>query len=127
MRQRSLFWPLALIATGIVWLLVRMNIIPNANLWALTYIWPYVLIAVGVGLILQSSLPAMGWIVSALVVIGAVVAVMFAPQLGWAGGPSRGLVGTGLGGGTAGSGHGNSDTRAVRGLLPVSSHYPAPV
>ena len=45
MNQRSLFWPLTLIATGVIWLLVSMNVIPAANLWALTYIWPYVLIA----------------------------------------------------------------------------------
>ena len=127
MKQRSLFWPLALIATGVVWLLVSMNIIPGANLWALTYIWPYVLIVVGAGLILQNSLPAMGWIVSALVVIGAVVAVIFAPQLGWAGGPSMGFVGTDFGGGMEGSGKIKSETREVQGFLAVSINYPADV
>ncbi|HKY54827.1 MAG TPA: DUF2807 domain-containing protein, partial [Anaerolineales bacterium] len=126
MNQRSLFWPLVLIATGVIWLLVSMNIIPAANLWALTYIWPYVLIALGVGLILRSYLPAAGWIISALVVIGAVAAVIYAPQLGWAGGPSMGL-GPDFGGGVSGSGNIESQTREVQGFLGVSINYPAEV
>ncbi len=127
MKQRSLFWPLALIATGVIWLLVSMNIIPAANLWALTYIWPFVLIAVGVGLIFQSYLPAMGWIVSALIVIGAVMAVIYAPRLGWAGGPSMGFVGSDFGGGVQGSGKIEAETREVQDFLAVSINYPADV
>ena len=127
MKHRSLFWPLALIATGLVWLLVSMNIIPTANLWALTYIWPFVLIGAGVGLILRSYLPTAGWIVPALIVIGAVMAVIYAPQLGWAGGPSMGFVGSDFGGGVQGSGKIESETREVQGFLAVSINYPADV
>lgn len=126
MNQRSLFWPLVLIATGVVWLLVSMNVIPAANLWALTYIWPYVLIALGVGLILRSYLPAAGWIVSALIVLGAVAAVVYAPQLGWAGGPNL-AFGPDFGGAVAGSGKIKSETREVQGFLAVSVNYPADV
>ena len=126
MNQRSLFWPLTLIATGVVWLLVSMNVIPVANLWALTYIWPYVLIALGVGLILRSYLPAVGWIISVLIVLGAVAAVIYAPQLGWAGGPSL-AFGPDLGGGVAGSGKIKSETREVQSFLAVSINYPAEV
>lgn len=127
MNQRSLFWPLALIATGVIWLLVSMNIIPAANLWALTYIWPFVLIVVGVGLILRSYLPAIGWFVSALIVVGAVVAVIYAPRLGWASGPSMGFVGSDFGGGTQGSGKIESETREVQDFLAVSINYPTDV
>ncbi|MCI0556679.1 MAG: DUF2807 domain-containing protein [Anaerolineae bacterium] len=126
MNQRSLFWPLTLIATGVVWLMVSMNVIPAANLWALTYIWPYVLILLGLGLILRSYLPAAGWIVSALIVIGAVAAVVFAPRLGWAGGPSM-AFGPDFGGGVPGSGKIESETREVQGFLAVSINYPAEV
>ncbi len=126
MKQRSLFWPLALIATGVIWLLVSMNIIPAANLWALTYIWPYVLIILGTGLILRSYLPALVWIVSALIVIGAVAAVLYAPRLGWAGGPSMGF-GSDFGGGIQGSGKIESETREVKDFLAVSINYPAEV
>ena len=127
MNQRSLFWPLALIATGVIWLLVSMNVIPAANLWALTYIWPFVLIVVGVGLILRSYLPAIGWFVSALIVLGAVLAVIYAPRLGWASGPSMGFVGSDFGGGTQGSGKIESETREVQGFLTLSINYPADV
>ena len=127
MNQRSLFWPLALIATGVIWLLVSMNVIPAANLWALTYIWPFVLIVVGIGLILRSYLPTIGWIVSALIVLGAVLAVIYAPRLGWASGPSMGFVGSDFGGGMEGSGNIKSETREVQGFLAVSINYPADV
>ena len=126
MNQRSLFWPLTLIATGVVWLMVSMNIIPAGNLWALTYIWPYVLILLGVGLILRSYVPSIGWLVSALVVIGAVLAVLYAPQLGWAGGPSM-AFGPDFGGGVTGSGKIESQTREVQDFLAVSIKYPAEV
>ena len=126
MKQRSLFWPLTLIAIGVTWLLVSMNIIPTANLWALTYIWPYVLIALGAGLILRSYLPAVGWIVSALIVIGAVAAVFFAPQLGWAGGPGL-AFGSDFGGGVPGSGKIESETREAQDFLVLSIHYPADI
>ena len=126
MRQRSLFGPLMLIAAGVVWLMVSMNIIPTANLWALTYIWPYVLILLGLGLILRSYLPSIGWLVSALVVIGAVLAVIYAPRLGWAGGPSM-AFGPDFGGGVQGSGQIESQTREVQDFLVVSINYPADV
>ena len=126
MNQRSLFWPLVLIATGVIWLMVSMNIIPAANLWALTYIWPYVLILLGLGLILRSYLPTAGWIVSALIVIGVVAAVVYAPRLGWAGGPSM-EFGPDFGGGVSGSGKIESQTREVQDFLGVSINYPAEV
>jgi hypothetical protein len=125
-HRRSLFGPLVLIATGVIWLLVSMNIIPAANLWALTYIWPYVLIVVGLGLILRSYLPSIGWITSALIVIGAVAAILYAPQLGWAGGPNLGF-GSDFGGGIPGSGKIKLETREVQGFLAVSIDYPATI
>jgi hypothetical protein len=126
MNQRSLFWPLVLIATGVIWLMVSMKIIPAANLWALTYIWPYVLILLGLGLILRSYLPAAVWIVSALIVIGAVATVVYAPRLGWAGGPSMAFS-PDFGGGVSGSGKIESQTREVQDFLGVSINYPAEV
>jgi hypothetical protein len=53
-QKRSLFGPLLLIAAGVVWLLVKAGTIPSANLWALTHIWPYLLIAAGLGIMLRS-------------------------------------------------------------------------
>jgi hypothetical protein len=53
-KPRSLFGPLLLIAIGVIWLLTTSGRLPSANLWALTYVWPYLLIAAGFGLILRS-------------------------------------------------------------------------
>ena len=57
MRNRSLFWPFFLIATGIAWFLIELGRIPVENLWALMYIWPFFLMAAGVGLILRTRWP----------------------------------------------------------------------
>lgn len=126
MKNQSLFWPITLIATGVVWLLVSLHVIPAANVWALTHIWPYVLIVLGLGLILRNYLPAMGSIASVLVVIGAVAAIVFAPQLGWAGGPDWDLH-SDFGGGVSGSGKIETEIRNVKDFLSVSIRYPADV
>jgi len=126
MKYHSLFFPLTLIAAGVIWLLVSMNVVPAANLWALTHIWPYVLIALGVGLILRSYSPAAGSVVSALVVVGAVLAVLYAPRLGWAGAPSWEFDAD-FGGGVPGSGQVESETRALKNFLAISIEYPAEV
>ncbi|HLA06319.1 MAG TPA: head GIN domain-containing protein [Anaerolineales bacterium] len=132
MKHRSFFWPLALIATGVIWLLVSMNVIPEANLWALTYIWPYLLIALGLGLILRGYLRTAEWIVSLLIILGAVGAIVFAPQLGWAGGPDWNLFSdwnpaSDFGGGVSGSGRIDSETRRVKDFLAVTIRYPAEI
>lgn len=126
MKNRSLFLPLTLIATGVVWLLVSLKVIPAANVWALTHLWPYLLIAAGLGLILRSYVPAAGWIVAVLIVLGAVAAIVFAPQLGWAGGPDWDSA-PDFGGGVPGSGKIVSETREVKDFLAVSIRYPADV
>jgi len=132
-EHRSFFWPLTFIAAGVIWLLITMNVIPAANLWALTHIWPFLLIALGVGLILRSIWRPFGLIVSALVVFGAVAAVFFAPQLGWADAPSWGdwgdwtMNGASGGGGVRGSGVMKEETRPVEDFDAVSIRFPAEV
>jgi hypothetical protein len=126
MKNRSLFWPLVLIAAGVVWLLVSLNVIPSSNLWALTHIWPYVLISLGLGLLLGTLWRPASGIVAALVVIGAVAAIFFAPQLGWASGPDLNLS-TDFGGGIRGSGKIVTETRDVHDFQAISITYPAEV
>ena len=83
-RKRSLFGPLLLIAAGIVWLLVKSGTIPTANLWALTHIWPFLLIAAGVGLLLRPYWSYISIVLDVVIIGGAVLAILYAPQLGWA-------------------------------------------
>lgn len=82
-RQKSFFFPLLLIAAGSLWLLANLGLMPAANLWALTHVWPYLLIALGVSLIVQSQWPQARPLFGLLIVAGPVAAVLFAPQLGW--------------------------------------------
>ena len=131
MKERSIFWPLVMIATGVLWLMVGMEMIPRANLWALVHIFPFVLIALGLGLILRAYWRFAGMLVSLLVVAGAVMAVFYAPQLGWDAVPGWSWIvwdgDPNLGGGVAGSGEIRSEERQVAEFDSIEIHYPADV
>jgi hypothetical protein len=128
MRQRSLFWPFVLIATGILWLLVELRTIPVENLWALTYIWPFFLMAVGVGLIVRSFWPVARAFVSGLVVLGMLLAIVFAPQLGWNRAPAWGSFQLGdwvsFDGSIQGSGTVVSQAREVADFNSIEISFP---
>ena len=131
MKERSIFWPLAMIAAGVLWLMIGLNMIPRANLWALTHTLPYLLIALGIGLILRAYWRFAGMLVSLLVVAGAVMAVIYAPQLGWDDAPSWGWnmwdIDPELGGAVAGSGVVETGTRQVSNFDAIVVEYPAEI
>lgn len=83
-RPRSIFGPLLLIAVGAVWLLVRAGNIPAENLWALTHIWPFLLIAAGLGIILRPYWRYTSVFLDVIIIGGAILAILYAPKLGWA-------------------------------------------
>src|SRR4030095_11376415 len=83
-HPRSLFGPLLLIAVGAVWLLIKSGNIPAANLWALTHIWPYLLIAAGLGIILRPYWRYTSVFLAVIIIGGAILAILYAPRLGWA-------------------------------------------
>jgi len=129
MKERSIFWPLVLIAAGVLWLLIGLELIPRANLWALTHIFPYLLIVLGIGLILRAYWRFAGMLVSLLVVAGAVMAVVYAPQLDWNDAPSWGFdlwnIDPDIGGAVAGSGVVEAETRQVSSFDEIVMEYPA--
>lgn len=130
MKTRSLFWPLVLIGVGILWLLGLTNTISLSNLWALAHLIPWILIAVGISLLVRAVWPAGGIIVSILIVAGIILAVLYAPQLGWNDPPSWAMdwdIGENTGGAVAGSGNVVSETRTVSGIDAVSVDYPSEV
>lgn len=131
MKERSIFWPLVMIATGALWLMVGMEIIPRANLWALTHTFPFLLIALGVGLILRAYWRFAGMLVALLVVAGAVMAVVYAPQLGWDNAPtwtwSMWDFDPEIGGTVAGSGIVKAEERQVSEFDSISIEYPAEI
>ena len=126
-ERHSLFFPLALIAAGVLWILISMGKIPAENLWALAHFWPFLLIGAGVGLILRSYWAPARMLVDILVVGAAVLAIVFAPQLGWAT-PQWGIgAGFNLASGAPGSGRVISQTREVSAFTSISLSYPAEV
>lgn len=131
MKDRSIFWPLVLIAAGVLWILIGMGTIPPANLWALSHTLPYLLILLGLGLILRAYWQFAGMLVSVLVVAGAVSAVVYAPQLGWDNAPSWGWdlwdFGPDTGGAVAGSGIIETESRGVADFNAISVRYPAEI
>jgi len=129
-RKISLFWPLFLIAAGIVWLLIQSGTIPSANLWALTYIWPFLLIAAGVGIILKPYWKYVNIVLDVLIIGGALLAIFYAPQLGWAG-PSlfswMNFSEPFMGPGERGSGNVITQTREVGAFNAINVEYPGEV
>jgi len=53
-QPRSIFGPIASHRRGSHLAFNQIGQYPSSNLWALTHIWPYVLIAAGIGLILRA-------------------------------------------------------------------------
>ncbi len=129
MKERSIFWPLVMIAAGVLWLLIGLDIIPRTNLWALTHTLPYLLIALGIGLILRAYWRFAGMLVSLAVVAGAVAAVVYAPQLGWDDAPGWSFdlwdLDPELGGAVAGSGVVETKTYRVSDFDAIVVDYPA--
>lgn len=129
-QKKSLFWPLLLIAAGVIWLLVKAGTIPSANLWALTHIWPFLLIAAGLGIILRPYWQYTSIALDVLIIGGAVVAILLAPQFGWARPSMFAMFNNGesfIGPGERGSGNVVTETREVSGFRAVEIDYPAQV
>ena len=82
-HHRSIFGPLLLIAAGGVWLLIQTGSIPASNLWALSHLWPFVLIAAGISIILRSYWKYASLVMDIVIIGGAVFAILDAPKLGW--------------------------------------------
>lgn len=127
-HPRSLFGPLLLIAAGIIWLLTKAGSLPASNLWALTHIWPYFLIVAGVGLILRSYWRYTSILLDVLIIGGAMLAIFYAPTLGWDNPAIVGVVGNGnvyFGPGQPGSGNVITETRDASNFNAISVDYPA--
>jgi putative autotransporter adhesin-like protein len=128
MQQRSsIFWPLALIAAGVVWILIRVGTVPVSSLWALTYLWPFLLIGAGISIIVR---PYWRWaapLMSLLIVGGLFAGVVFAEKLGWNRVPQDVIPGGQIFAGAAGRGSGHiiSQARDVQGIGTIHISYPA--
>ncbi|MBI4316431.1 MAG: DUF2807 domain-containing protein [Chloroflexi bacterium] len=120
-HTRSIFWPLALVAAGTLWLLANARVIPASNFWVLLQYWPVLLIALGLDLLLRHRWPIAGNLIAFATVALAVVAVLIAPRLGLAGAGWPGSISIPfVTGGVPGSGHVITQTRPVSNFDAVS-------
>lgn len=124
--HRSFFFPMLLIGAGVLWLLISLGYIPSSNLWALAHVWPILLIGAGLGLILRQYWSEAGLVVSTLVVLGAVLAVVYAPQIGWTEMPAWGFD-FDVNGSVPGSRVIETETRQVSGFSIIEFNYPADI
>jgi Domain of unknown function (DUF5668)/Putative adhesin len=79
---RSLFWPIALIGIGVVWLLGNLGLIAPLNIFALLRLWPLLLIAIGLDLVFGRRSPAVGALIGLGTVVVAAAILVGAPSLG---------------------------------------------
>ncbi len=86
MAYRSLFWPLVLIAVGVVWLLGNLGVLSAANLSVLARLWPVILIAIGLDLLFGRRSPALGAAIGLGAVVFVVLLMLVGPGLGWSAG-----------------------------------------
>jgi len=129
-KPRSLFGPLLLISIGAIWLLTKSGSLPSSNLWALAYVWPYVLIAAGVGLILRAYWRYANLLIDVVIVGGVVGAILFAPMLGWDKPSMNAFMFDDhvfIGPAKAGSGNVVAETREVGDFHVIEVAYPAQV
>ena len=129
-QKRSFFGPLLLVAVGVVWLLVKSGTIPSGNLWALTHIWPFLLIAAGLGIILRPYWQYTSILLDVIIIGGVLLAIIYAPQLGWTNPSMLTFMQNGepfFGPGERGSGNVVTTTRDVQDFLAIEVDYPAQV
>jgi len=114
----------------VIWLLVKSGTVPSANLWALTHIWPFLLIAAGLGIILRPYWKYTSIVLDVLIIGGALLAILYAPQLGWANPSMISMFNTSepfFGPGERGSGNVVTETRDVQDFRAIEVDYPAQV
>jgi hypothetical protein len=117
--SRPIFWPLVLIAAGVLWLLANFGMIESGNLGILLRLWPVLLIGLGLDILIRRRWPAISNLIALALVTFGVLAVIFAPRLGYTGGVSGWFymlpwVGE------AGSGKVITETRAVSDFNAIS-------
>jgi Putative auto-transporter adhesin, head GIN domain len=124
----SFFGPLFLITTGVVWIIIQAGTVPASNLWALAFLWPFLLILLGAGLILRGFWKYSWLFVQVLILGGVLISILYAPKLGWNHMPDSMLSGDIYpGGGVSGSGHVVTENRALQNFSSIRLSYPAQI
>jgi hypothetical protein len=85
-RYRSFFWPVVLIAIGVIALLADLNVISSDRLYRLADLWPLILIVIGLELIARRTLHGSAVDVATILIVliaagGAIVYVSLGPAI----------------------------------------------
>jgi hypothetical protein len=85
-RYRSFFWPVVLIAIGVIALLAELNVISSDRLYRLADLWPLILIVIGVELITRRTLHGTAVDIATILIVliaagGAIVYVSVGPAI----------------------------------------------
>jgi hypothetical protein len=126
MKRTSLLFPSLLVAAGVLWLLAEMGRISFINFLALNVLWPFVLIALGLGLILGARWRFAWNVIAVTVVTLTVLAIIFAPQLGLTSSGWTSAIPF-VWSSERGSGHVVSQPRQVANFSAVTVNYPSDV
>lgn len=81
-RNRNFFWPILLIAVGVVWLLGNLNIFPRFNFGLLFNLWPLLLVIAGIQIIFGRRAPLLRALLNLAIVGFALAYVYLAPSFG---------------------------------------------
>jgi hypothetical protein len=68
--ERDLFWPVLFAGFGVLWLLVNLKYLPLDNIGVLVSLWPVLLVAAGLDLMVGRRWPVLGAVLGGLVVAG---------------------------------------------------------
>jgi Toastrack DUF4097/LiaF transmembrane domain len=83
--HRSLFWGVVVIGLGVIWLLSGLDVLTAHHLAMLTYVWPILLIGIGVDLLIGRRSPTVGGLVGVVTVGLMIVFMLLGPAFGWTG------------------------------------------
>ncbi len=129
-ERADLFWPILMIGVGVVVSLATLGWLPMENLWMAANLWPLLLIAGGLGLLLRGRSPWVGAVLGILVVAVIFVAAFAGKQLGlktepfWLSGTELFQIGDGSGERISGSGNVITENRPVSGFSRVRMEIP---
>jgi hypothetical protein len=79
---RSLFWPIALIGLGVVWLLSNLGFITPLSWYSVLQLWPLLLIAIGLDLIFGRRSPLIGSLIGVVTLVVVLIILATGPALG---------------------------------------------
>jgi len=81
-RDTNLFWPVMFVGVGALWLLVAINVLPVEQALALLNLWPLLLIAAGVDLLIGRRIALVNLLLGVLVVAVLFVFAFAGPTFG---------------------------------------------